>query len=129
MFYFSAFYIMMKNNYLSLQSRFGVSCAPILIALSTLFLFSSCKVTQQSAYFKTLQKDTTLKNFVTNTFELKIIKGDRLSINVSSMSPTEDAFFNAVTIAGSGTTGATRDRKSTRLNSSHPSISRMPSSA
>jgi polysaccharide biosynthesis/export protein len=102
MFYFPALYIMMKNNYLSSRSIKGILYMPVLILIIALFLFGSCKVTQQSAYFKTLQKDTTLKNFVTNDFELKIIKGDRLSINVSSMSPTEDAFFNAVTSATAG---------------------------
>jgi polysaccharide biosynthesis/export protein len=98
---------MMKNNYLSLHSKQGILYIPVLILITASFLFSSCKVTQQSAYFKTLQKDTTLKNFVTNDFELKIIKGDRLSINVSSMSPTEDAFFNAVTSVGAGAGSAT----------------------
>ncbi len=73
---------------------------PVFIFITVLFLCSSCKVTQQSSYFKTLQKDTTLKNFVTNDFELKIIKGDRLSINVSSMSPLEDGIFNGVASAG-----------------------------
>jgi polysaccharide biosynthesis/export protein len=105
MFYFSVLYIMMKNNYLSLLGKQGIFYMPVLIFITALFLFSSCKVTQQSAYFKTLQKDTTLKNFITNDFELKIIKGDRLSIKVSSMSPAEDAFFNGVvsTAAGTGT--------------------------
>ncbi len=97
----------MKNNYLSLRSTFGIWYIPTIAFVTILFLLSSCKVTQQSAYFKTLQKDTTLKNFITNDFELKIIKGDRLSINVSSMSPTEDAFFNAVTSAGAGAGNAT----------------------
>jgi polysaccharide export outer membrane protein len=56
--------------------------------------FSSCKVTQQTQYFKTLSKDTTLTGFVSNDFESKIRKGDRLAITVSSLSPTEDALFN-----------------------------------
>jgi polysaccharide biosynthesis/export protein len=97
---------MMKNNYLRLRSILGILYKPVFIFIAVLFLFSSCKVTQQSAYFKTLQKDTTLKNFVTNDFELKIIKGDRLSINVSSMSPAEDAFFNAITSVGAAAVGS-----------------------
>ena len=104
---FPSIYIMMKNNYLSLQSRFGILYMPAFIFIAVLFLFSSCKVTQHSAYFKTLQKDTTLKNFITNDFELKIIKGDRLSINVSSMSPAEDAFFNAITSSSAAAGSAT----------------------
>jgi polysaccharide biosynthesis/export protein len=107
MFYLPVFYIMMKNNYLRLQSKSGNLYMPVFIFIAMLFLFSSCKVTQQSAYFKTLQKDTTLKNFVTNDLELKIIKGDRLSINVSSMSQSEDAFFNAVTSVSAGGGSAT----------------------
>jgi polysaccharide biosynthesis/export protein len=98
---------MMKNNYLSLRSKSGNLYTAVLLFIAMLFLFSSCKITQQSAYFKTLQKDTTLKNFITNDFELKIIKGDRLSINVSSMSSVEDAFFNAVTSVGAGAGSAT----------------------
>ncbi len=98
---------MMKNNYLSFRSPIGILHTTVFIFIAILFLFSSCKITQQSAYFKTLQKDTTLSNYVTNDFELKIIKGDRLSINVSSMSSTEDAFFNSVTSAASGAGNAT----------------------
>jgi polysaccharide biosynthesis/export protein len=90
----------MKNNYLSLLSLFGVLYKSAIIFVVIVFIFSSCKVTQPSSYFKTLQKDTTIKNFITNDFELKIIKGDKLLINVSSMSPTEDAFFNAIAISG-----------------------------
>lgn len=97
----------MKNNYLSLLSRFGILYIPTIVFIGIVFLLSSCKVTQPSSYFKTLQKDTTLKNFITNDFELKIIKGDRLSISVSSMSPTEDAFFNSISSAGSGGGNAT----------------------
>ena len=59
----------------------------------------SCKVTQPSSYFKNLKKDTTLAGSVTSDFELKIMKGDRLSIDVSSLSTVEDALFNS---AGSG---------------------------
>ena len=60
-------------------------------------MFSACTITKQSVYFKTLQKDTTLNNFVTNDFESKIIKGDRLAISASSSSPAEDALFNGTT--------------------------------
>ncbi len=75
----------------------------VFIALTS--VFSSCSVTKPSEYFKTLQqKDTTLKNFVSNDFESKIMKGDKLSIMVSSLSPAEDALFNSAG-AGSGTAG------------------------
>ncbi len=67
--------------------------------------FSSCKVTQQTQYFKTLSKDTTLTGFVSNDFESKIRKGDRLAVSVSSLSPVEDALFNGGSAASAG--GAT----------------------
>ncbi len=86
---------MMKNNLLHPLKGKGLLCISILSFGFMLFSFSSCKVTSQSAYFKTLQKDTTLKGFFSNDFEAKIIKGDRLSITVSSLSPVEDAIFNA----------------------------------
>ena len=60
----------------------------------------SCKVTQPSSYFKNLKKDTTLVGSVTSDFELKIMKGDRLSIAVSSLSTAEDALFNSAGSVG-----------------------------
>ena len=71
-----------------------------------LFLLNACKVTRQSEYFKTLQKDTTLSGFVTNNFESKIIKGDRLAITASSSSPVEDALFNGTAGSVSASTPA-----------------------
>ena len=70
---------------------------PLLGLLFYIILFSaSCTVTKQSTYFKTLQqKDTTITGFISNTYESKIQVGDKLSISVSSLSPTEDAIFNA----------------------------------
>ena len=69
----------------------------------------SCKVTQPSSYFKNLKKDTTLVGSVTSDFELKILKGDRLSIAVSSLSTVEDGLFNS---AGSGGNTAGSSTKS-----------------
>jgi polysaccharide biosynthesis/export protein len=69
---------------------------------------SSCKVTKQSSYFKTLQqRDTTLQGFVSNDFESKIIVGDRLNLTVTSLSPAEDALFNSIQIGEKAVTGAT----------------------
>ena len=66
------------------------------IILLSLFALQSCKVTKPSAYFKTLTiKDTTIQNFVKNDFESVIVKGDELSITVSSLSVIEDAIFNS----------------------------------
>jgi polysaccharide biosynthesis/export protein len=97
---------MMKNNLLHPLKGKGLWCISILSFGFMLFSFSSCKVTSQSAYFKTLKKDTTLKGFFSNDFEAKIIKGDRLSITVSSLSPVEDAIFNAAGTSGSSSTDA-----------------------
>lgn len=81
----------MKTNLLRRSGRYitPVFCLSILLSL-----FNACKITKPSEYFKTLKKDTTLTNFVTNDFESKIIKGDRLAISASSSSPVEDALFN-----------------------------------
>jgi polysaccharide biosynthesis/export protein len=105
----------MKNNHLGLLRRIGKLFMPILLLVSMLSFLSSCKVTQPSTYFKTLQKDTTLKNFVTNDFELKIIKGDRLSIGVSSMSPIEDGLFNGTSTASTAASGYTVQQDGTVL--------------
>ena len=88
---------MMKTNR---RDRLYVSMifTPYFICLGMLSIFfSACTVTKQSEYFSTLKKDTTLTNFITNDFESKIIKGDRLAITASSSSPVEDALFNGIT--------------------------------
>lgn len=74
-------------------------------AILFLTAFSSCKVTRQTQYFKTLSKDTTLTGFISNDFESKIRKGDRLAISVSSLSPVEDALFNGGGITSSAGVG------------------------
>jgi polysaccharide biosynthesis/export protein len=86
--------IMMKYKPLNLLHIKGLKHLLVFILGAIPFLLSSCKVTQPSVYFKTLQKDTTLSGFITNDFESKIIKGDKLSITVSSINPTEDLIFN-----------------------------------
>ena len=60
----------------------------------------SCKVTQPSSYFKNPKKDTTLAGSVTSDFELKIMKGGRLSLAVSSLNTVENALFNSAGSAG-----------------------------
>ena len=69
-------------------------------------LMVSCKVIQPSSYFTTLKKDTILSGAVTNDFELKIMKGDRLFISVSSLSSIEDALFNSAGSGGGSTAGS-----------------------
>ena len=68
-----------------------------LIAITGLLLViveSSCTATKDQVFFKTLQKDTTLKNLVSKNYDLKIQKGDMLGIAVASLSP-DVAFYNA----------------------------------
>ncbi|MEQ1554212.1 MAG: polysaccharide biosynthesis/export family protein [Ferruginibacter sp.] len=84
----------MKNKYPHSVSGKCILYINVLLIYIAILSLSSCKVTSQGSYFKTLQKDTTLQNFVSNDYESKIIKGDKISISVSSLSPSEDAFFN-----------------------------------
>jgi polysaccharide biosynthesis/export protein len=95
----------MRKNYPFFYSGAVKFCLPICIVTTFLLLMSSCTVSKQSTYFKTLQRDTTLKGAVLNNYESKIVKGDKLAISVSSLNPTEDVFFNAATV-GTGGTGA-----------------------
>ncbi len=59
-----------------------------------LIIASSCRITRPTHYFETLTKDTTITGFVTNDFESKIVRGDVLTINVTSLSTEEDILFN-----------------------------------
>ena len=67
-----------------------------------ILMLSSCKVSKNSYYFKTLAKDTTINDFVTNNFESKIQKKDVLAITVSSLSSEMDEQFNGGALARSG---------------------------
>ena len=71
-----------------------------------------------SNYMETYKQWCTDPYFDADTkAELKKIEGDQAEI--------EDRFYRQLEFG----TGGLRDRKSTRLNSSHPLSSRMPSSA
>jgi polysaccharide biosynthesis/export protein len=88
---------MMKNNCLQAIKRTGFTYLPILVGLFVTLL-SSCTVSKQTQYFKTLSRDTTLKGAVVNNYESVIVNGDRLSINLSSISPAEDVLFNGMPV-------------------------------
>ncbi len=77
------------TSYLRLSTRFFA-----LFFLSLAFLVS-CTATRDTAYFKTLQKDTTITGFPGNHYESKIRPGDNLGITISSLSPEENAKFNS----------------------------------
>ena len=64
------------------------------MAVFAVVLLASCGTTRQYTYLKNITKDTTIKNFVTNDFESKIVAGDQISIKATSLSPAEDEQFN-----------------------------------
>ena len=97
---FLAINLMMKKKYSGLRFKATCLLKYVLILAVVVLLMVSCKVTQPSSYFKNLKKDTTLVGAVTSNFELKIMKGDRLSVSVTSLSTVEDAIFNSA--GGSG---------------------------
>lgn len=66
-----------------------------IIVFCTVYLLASCTPTKNSYYFKTLQKDTTLTGLVNKDLESKIVKGDNLGINISSLSREEDVLYNS----------------------------------
>ena len=94
---------MMSKIYRSLCLKKVGFIQPFFVFSSIVLIMVSCKVTQPSSYFSNLKKDTILAGAVTSDFELKIMKGDRLSIAVSSLSTVEDAFFNSAGSVGGGT--------------------------
>ena len=64
------------------------------ICIAGLFFLCSCSSTRHYNYLKTIEKDTTIRNFVSNDFESKIQPGDKLNITVTSLSALEDEQFN-----------------------------------
>ncbi len=85
----------MKKAYYS-----GFFLKPVIFPLAVIFVFgivsllASCATTKNSYFFETLQKDTTLSGLVNKDLESKIIKGDNLGINISSLSKEEDMMYN-----------------------------------
>jgi polysaccharide export outer membrane protein len=64
------------------------------VVLLILGLLSSCGITQNSNYLKSITRDTSLLKLVTPQYESKIQIGDQLSIVANSLSPEEDVLFN-----------------------------------
>ena len=64
------------------------------ILLIFISFFTSCKITQQSFIFKQIKNDTTVKSYFDDNLNLKIRKGDILSIKISSLNPAEDDIYN-----------------------------------
>jgi polysaccharide biosynthesis/export protein len=87
-------------------SMSGIFFYPLSFIVFVLCLFSSCGIVKPTAYFQTLNRDTSINKFVSKDMESKIVKNDLLSINVSSLNKTEDEFYNGSALQGSATLGA-----------------------
>ena len=77
----------------------------IFVIVFASFGFSSCISTKNSYYFKTLKKDSLMRSTVQRREDLVIKQNDLLQLNVTSLSPTEDAIYNASSVTavpGSG---------------------------
>jgi polysaccharide export outer membrane protein len=67
----------------------------IAIALLVIGTLSSCNIFKNQVYFKDLPRDTTLRNIITENYDLKIRKGDLIAITVASPSPDVE-YFNGL---------------------------------
>lgn len=65
-------------------------------------LAQSCRTVKESAYFKTITRDTTIQGFVNKNLESKIQKRDILAITVSSLNRELDEQFNGAASAVAG---------------------------
>ncbi len=92
---------MISTNQSINKNRVGYVCIQIVAFIVAAILLQSCISTKQPAYFKTLQKDETLKGFISNNYESKIIVGDKLGISATSLSAAEDALFNGTSMVTS----------------------------
>jgi polysaccharide export outer membrane protein len=80
---------------------------PLSLVVFTLCLFSSCRISKPTAYFKTLNRDTAINHFVDSNIESKIVKNDLLSISVSSLNRLEDELYNVSSLSSSTSSGST----------------------
>jgi polysaccharide export outer membrane protein len=98
-----------KNMQLFSSFFFTVKRAglPLLTACISVLFMASCSTPKNTAYFKTITKDTSIAGFITNTYESKIQQKDVLGITVSSLSKELDEAFNDVSKSTmeSGATG------------------------
>lgn len=79
----------------------------LIYCLLTTYVLTSCVSSKQSYYFKTLQSDTSITQYVSPGIDPKIVPGDVLSIKATSLSKEEDLIFNqSATSAEGGTTTA-----------------------
>jgi polysaccharide export outer membrane protein len=92
-----------------MQSRFSVFknyFCPFLFVVFAFCLFSSCRIVRPTAYFQTLNKDTSINQFVSKDMESKIVKNDILAISVSSLNKVEDEYYNGASMSSSSSSGS-----------------------
>ena len=92
-----------------MQSRYSVFkkyFCTFLFVVFALCLFSSCRIVRPTAYFQTLDKDTSINQFVSKDLESKIVKNDILAISVSSLNKMEDEYYNGASISSSSSSGS-----------------------
>lgn len=78
-----------------------------LLCLFTAFIFLfSCTVPRSAGYFKNLSRDTVISTSAIVNEEMKIKKGDVLSIAVSSLNKLEDEIYNLRVIESVAASGA-----------------------
>ena len=77
------------------RSHRGYPSLWFLFFIAMVCFISSCSTQRTSYYFKSLRRDTTIATFVNKDIDLKIRKGDRLSIQVSSLNKDQDALYNS----------------------------------
>ncbi len=86
-----------KNGAFSWSSPYAIASIFALI----FFSLSSCSVPRTTGYFKNLTRDTVLISPPVAAKELKIKKGDVLSIIISSLNKVEDEIYNSNQVSGS----------------------------
>jgi polysaccharide export outer membrane protein len=101
----------MSNIMQSRLSAFKGFFYPSCFILLALCAFSSCRVDKPTAYFRTLNKDTTIKKFVDSSLESKIVNNDALSISISSLNRNEDLFYNSIATSNSLTESSTGSKQ------------------
>lgn len=95
------------TNSLQKNGSFLKSSLVGLLCLFTAFTFLfSCTVPRTAGYFKNLTRDTVISTSAVVNEELKIKKGDVLSITVSSLNKIEDDIYNFRATPSSAASGA-----------------------
>lgn len=84
----------MQKHHTPCKLYFRFYSSLLFLIIPNLWLIS-CSSGKKIVYFENLPRDTMLHNLVTRDFELKIRKGDVISISVSSLSVESSAIFNA----------------------------------